>query len=132
MKPKAREKLDQQRLSERLIYKNLRSIFPRANDYISSESEYSDELTELFDFGIFTNKQLRLLLKKHRKAIICIDRSPIDTYHKNMYIEEMGRNQFNDHIRKNYWFAYPALLRLSLELEFGAKYEQYANKRDGI
>ena len=132
MKCNARSELDQTELDEALVYKNLRSLFPKVNDYASSDSGYSEELNELRDFGITKNKQLRLLLKKHRKQIITIDRSPIDIYHQRMYLEEMGAEKFNNHIRKNYWFAYSGLLRIALELEFGDKYEQYANERDGI
>ncbi len=132
MKYCARRVIDQGKLDEALIYKNLRAIFPKVNDYAPSDSGYSEELNELRDFGVTTNKKLRLLLKKHRKSVIAIDKSPIDIYHQKMYAEEMGRNDFNDHMRKNYWFAYPGLLRIVLELEFGNKYEQYANERDGI
>ena len=35
-------------------------------------------------------------------------------------------------MRRNYWFAYPAILRLALELEFGEEYDKYANERDSI
>ena len=132
MKNTARNVIDNRKLSEALVYKNLKSVFPKINDYAPSDSGYTEELIELREFGICTNKQLRLLLKKHRKRVISIDRSRIDLYHQRMYAEEMGKKEFNDHIRRNYWFAYPALLRVTLELEFGERYEQYSNNRDGI
>ena len=132
MNHSARSEIDQKELDEALVYKNLRCLFPKVNDYAPSDSGYSEELGELRDFGINTNKQLRLLLKKHRKQIITIDRSPIDAYHQKMYAEEMGAEKFNDHMRKQYWFAYPGFLRIALELEFGEKYELYANERDSI
>ncbi len=132
MKHSARFEIDQKELDEALVYKNLRCLFPKVNDYAASDSGYSEELGELRYFGINTNKQLRLLLKKHRQQIITIDRSPIDAYHQKMYAEEMGAKNFNDHMRRQYWFAYPAFLRIALELEFGEKYELYANERDGI
>jgi hypothetical protein len=132
MKKHSRKTIDQKTLDEALVYKNLRSLLPKVNDYAKSESNYTEELNELFDFNIKTNKDLRLLLKKHRKQLIMIDRSPMDTYHKNMYRQEMGSEIFNDHMRRNYWFAYPALLRIAMELEFGKTYEDYANKRDHI
>lgn len=129
---RARQKLGDTPLNEELVYKALKGLFPRVNDYSASETNYSEELKELRDFSINTNKQLRLLLKKHRKQIIEIDRSPIDSYHQKMYREEMGCAEFNDHMRRSYWFEFPALLRLALELEFGERYEKYANERDGI
>jgi len=113
MKCSARFELDQTELNEALVYKNLRSLFPKVNDYASSDSGYSEELNELRDFGITKNKQLRLLLKKHRKQIITIDRSPIDMYHQRMYTEEMGADKLNDHMRRNKRFAYPGLLRIT-------------------
>lgn len=132
MNIRARSVIDQKELDEALVYKNLRSLFPRVNDYAPSESGYTEELKELFDFGIKTNKQLRLLLKKHRKQIISIDHSPIDAFHQKLYADEMGAKKFNDHMRRQYWFAYSGFLRIALELEFGEKYELYANERDGI
>jgi hypothetical protein len=35
-------------------------------------------------------------------------------------------------VEHGYWFAYPALLRIALELEFGETYQAYANARDDI
>ena len=40
-------------------------------------------------FAITKIGQLQILLKKHRKTILEIDRSPIDSYHQKMYREEM-------------------------------------------
>ena len=130
MKQKARSKLDERDLDEKLVYRNLRSIFPKVNDY--GNPDYKEELNELRLFGIKTNKQLRLLLKKHRKQILAIDKSPMDSKLAAFYKQELGKEEFREHIRKNYWFAYPGLLRLALELEFGDEYEKFANERDGI
>jgi len=130
MKQKARSKLDERDLDEKLVYRNLRSIFPKVNDY--GNPDYKEELIELRLFGIKTNKQLRLLLKKHRKQILAIDKSPMDSKLAAFYEQELGKEEFREHIRKNYWFAYPGLLRLALELEFGDEYEKFANERDGI
>ncbi|MFZ6798435.1 hypothetical protein [Undibacterium sp. Di24W] len=128
----ARQKIDNQVLSEALVYKGLSKIFPQVNDYWKSEAGYTEELGELRTFGIHTVKDLRILLKRHRRKILEIDRSPIDLYHQKMYAEEMGATVFNDFMRKRYWFAYPGLLRLALELEFKDKYEEFANVRDHI
>jgi hypothetical protein len=132
MKNRARRKVEEQRLDEELLYKGLKKLFPKVNDYFPSETGYTEELTELNHFGIHTVKDLRLLVKKHRRRILEIDRSPIDGYHKKMYREELGAEAFNDFMKKRYWFAFPALLRLALELEFGKEYEEFASARDGI
>ncbi len=44
------------------------------------------------------------------------------------YIEEFVAKR----LREGFWFSYPALLRIALELEYGKSYEEYADKRDGI
>lgn len=129
MRVNARRLVDDRKLDEDLLYKNLRAVLPRLNDYAKSETGYQEELQELHDFGVCSNKQLRLLLKKHRRKLISIDKSPMDIAHRRMYKEEM-REMFDYLARRNIWFAYPALLRIALELEFGSKYEDYAVKRD--
>nr|WP_298118390.1 hypothetical protein [uncultured Pseudomonas sp.] len=85
-------------------------------------SEYS---AEIINYGI-------AMLNKHRKKVLEIDRSPMDQWHQRMYSSEMGAEKFNDFIRRQYWFAYPGLLRLALELEFGEAYEAFADARDGV
>lgn len=132
MKQRARKTIDQKTLDENLVYKNLKSLLPKINDYSKDEKDYTEILGELFEFKIKTNKDFRLLLKKHRKQLMMIDRSSMDAYHQNMYREEMGADVFNERMRRNYWFAYPALMRIAMKLEFGKEYEIYANKRDQI
>ncbi|MFA6517958.1 MAG: hypothetical protein WCU83_12570 [Bacteroidia bacterium] len=103
---------------------------PKQNDF--HESNYSEELKELMDFGINTKKSLLDLISKHRDAVLEIDASEMDDFHINHYISEYGKEYMEDRLKNKFWFAYPALLRIILSLEFGDKYEKYANKRDGI
>ena len=132
MKISARQQIDRKELTPLLVHKALTAAFPKKNDYSPSETGYAEELSELFHFGIVSVKDLRVLLKKHRKKVLEIDRSPMDQVHQRMYSKEMGAAKFNDFVRRQYWFAYPGLLRLALELEFGEAYESFANVRDGI
>lgn len=132
MKISARQQIDRKKLTPQLVHKALSSAFPKKNDYFPSESGYEEELSELIHFGVLCVKDLRILLNKHRKKILEIDRSPMDKAHQKMYANEMGIEKFNDFIRRQYWFAYPGLLRLALELEFGEAYESFSNVRDGI
>lgn len=132
MKPSARQLVDRQRLDEALLYKALRAFFPRKNDYYQSETGYKEELEELIFFGIVTVKDLRILLKRHRRRVMEIDKSPMNKWHQEFYRRELGADAFNDFMRRQYWFAYPGLLRLVLELEFGERYEEYSDVRDGI
>ncbi len=132
MKTSARQRIYCQQLTPQLVHKSLRATFPKKNDYAPSETGYTEELSELVHFGILCVKDLRLLLNKHRKKVLEIDRSPMDQWHQHMYSSEMGAEKFNDFIRRQYWFAYPGLLRLALELEFGEAYEAFADARDGV
>lgn len=132
MKISARQKIDRKELTPLLVHKALTAAFPKKNDYSPSETGYGEELSELIHFGIVSVKDLRVLLQKHRKRILEIDRSPMDQVHQRMYAKEMGAAKFNDFVRRQYWFAYPGLLRLALELEFGEAYESFANVRDGV
>ena len=128
----ARQRVDRQKLTPELLFKALRTTFPKKNDFAPSETGYQEELSELIHFGVISVKDLRTLLNKHRKEILKIDRSPMDQGHQRMYAEELGKEKFNDFVRRQYWFAYPALLRIALDLEFGNEYEVFANARDGV
>ncbi|WP_339409624.1 hypothetical protein [Pseudomonas sp. EA_35y_Pfl2_R5] len=132
MKISARQRIDRKELTPELVHKALRAAFPKKNDFSPSETRYEEELSELIHFGVLCVRDLRGLLNKHRKRILEIDRSPMDQVHQRMYAKEMGIEKFNDFLRRQYWFAYPGLLRLALELEFGDAYEAFANARDGI
>ena len=132
MKTSARQRIDRRELTPQLVHKALSAAFPKKNDYSPSETSYEEELSELIHFGIVSAKDLRILLKRHRKKVLEIDRSPMDQVHQRMYAKEMGAKKFNDFVRRQYWFSYPGLLRLALELEFGEAYESFANVRDGI
>ena len=49
-----------------------------------------------------------------------------------MFIEDYGLDYIHKREEIGYWFSYPALLRITLELEFGEEYERYSNIRDNI
>jgi hypothetical protein len=49
-----------------------------------------------------------------------------------MHTEESGEEFVARRMREGFWFSYPALLRIALELEFGKAYEEHAEKRDRI
>ena len=132
MKISARQRIDRKELTPELVHKALCAAFPKKNDFSPSETRYEEELSELIHFGVLCVRDLRDLLNKHRKRILKIDRSPMDQVHQRMYAKEMGIEKFNDFLRRQYWFAYPGLLHLALELEFGDAYEAFANAPDCI
>ncbi|MGV0923008.1 hypothetical protein [Empedobacter tilapiae] len=117
-------------LTSEELYKVLKDIFPAQNDFY--EIDYKEELEELFLFGINTKFLLEDLLKRHFEEIMTIDSEELDEFHIKSYISEFGEDYVLDKVKNKYWFAFSALLRIGLELEFEEKYINYANKRDGI
>jgi len=117
-------------LSPTVVHKSLRRFFPAKNDDYACG--YEEELKELNDFGITTEEQLADLLRKRAEEVMEIDRSPMSEAEIQMH-SEGGRAEFvANRLRQGFWFSYPALLRIVLELEFGESYENYSRKRDGI
>jgi len=112
------------------VYEALKRFFPAKND--DFQSDYVEEFAELHDFHIDSEEQLSELLRRRVGQVMEIDRSPMDEYMVRYYAHEFGTESVARRLREGYWFSYPALLRVALELEFGEAYRQYANKRDGI
>lgn len=117
-------------LTTKEIYDVLCQTLPQQNDFASCD--YAEELQELLDFGV-TNKLIFWdLVVKHRQELLSIDEDPLDDFHIQHYKSEYGEEYIDNRIKNKFWFAYPALIRITLELEFGEKYRAYANKRDNI
>jgi len=112
------------------IYDVLRQTLPQQNDFASCD--YTDELQELLDFGVTSKLKFLDLIVKHREEVLSIDEAPLDDFHIHHYKSEYGEEYMADRIKNKFWFAYPALIRITLELEFGEKYKSYANNRDNI
>ena len=103
---------------------------PEQNDFF--KTDYAEELQELLDFGINNYTILSNLIVKHRIEVLRIDESELDEFHIKYYSEEFGKSYVEKRVKNKFWFAYPALLRIIMELEFGEKYKLYADKRDGV
>ncbi len=117
-------------LTPSLAHEVLKRFFPAQND--NFECDYHEELRELNDFGIGTEEQLVALLQKRAEQVMEIDRSPMSDFDIRASIEDEGEDAVQKRLRAGFWFSFPALLRITLELEFGKAYEEYANKRDGV
>jgi hypothetical protein len=115
-------------LTPKAVHEALKQCFPAKNDFF--ECNYTEELKELNDFGITSMEQMLDLLRKRADEVMSIDRSPMDAYNIKLWSEELGKEIVERRIREGYWFAYPGLLRIALELEFGKAYEEYAARRD--
>ena len=117
-------------LTPKLVHEVLKRFFPAKNDNV--ECSYVEELRELNDFGIETEDQLVGLLQKKEYEVMEIDRSPMTKFDIRMHSEYDGAESVAKRLREGFWFSYPGLLRIALELEYGKDYEEYADKRDGI
>lgn len=115
-------------LNEIDIYQVLSDLLPKQNDFYVCD--YHEELDELLYFGISKKEDLVKIISKHRDKILEIDRSEIDDFHVKLYSEEYGKEYIEERLENKYWFAYPALLRIALELEFGEKYRKFSEERD--
>lgn len=112
------------------VYEVLKQTLPEQNDFFVTN--YEEETQELLDFGISSRIQLLDLISKHKDTALSIDKEPLDNFHVQAYSKEYGKGYVNERVEKEFWFAYPALLRIILELEFGDSYRTYSDKRDGI
>jgi len=117
-------------LTTKDIYDVLRQTLPHQNDFVSCD--YAEELQELLDFGVTSKLMFLDLIVKRRQEVLAIDEDPLDDFHVQHYKSEYGEEYVDERIKNKFWFAYPALIRITLELEFGEKYKSYANKRDNI
>lgn len=126
-----RKVIDQEEFDLAYLHKTMRNLFPKKND-CSSLTELEELVGELKKFSITTKRQVRLFLKKHRRQLLDIDKEPLDAYHQKFYRDDLGDEEYLDAIRRQYWFCYPGFVRNAMEIEFGDKYEQFSNERDGI
>src|SRR5437867_2619225 len=112
------------------VHRTLKRFFPAKND--DFESDYAEEFAELHDFGITTEEQLLDVLQRRAAEVMEIDRSPMDDEQIALCSDDLGKEFVTHRLREGFWFSYPALLRIALELEFGDAYQEYANRRDKI
>lgn len=92
------------------------SLFRRRHDY--GDFDLSEVVAELDQLGISTLKQLRLLLKKHRRSILNEERRPM-TRAETVYLLSQFDSRGIDSHTNTAWFAIPGLVREALEKEFG-------------
>jgi hypothetical protein len=106
-------------LTPELVRKVMRGIFSSRNDYVDDMKLFQDLLPDLQRFGIGNRGELKRLMTKHRKALLRDDRSPLLQWQQRHFSEMFGAPFVRDAVRRQYWFAYPALVRNALESEFG-------------
>lgn len=113
----ARRKVSAKPLSGELIHQAMCRIFPKKNDY--GTASFEELVPELARFGITTLGSFRSLMTRHRRALLRTDREPLFPAERKMFAEEYGEEFIRDTERRQYWFAYPALVRTAAEMEFG-------------
>ena len=102
----------------------MRNLFPKRNDYGSAS--FDELVPELARFDVRTVGEFERLMKRHRRQLLIIDQSPMDPWHLEFYAREFGAD-VKDAVRRQYWFAYPALVRTAAELEWGKAAEVMDN-----
>ena len=110
-------------LTPALLQSLMRKIFPKKNDY--GKASFEELLPELARFNIKTRGQFVALMTHYRKRLLRLDSEPLDAWHERYYRSELGDQFVSDALRRQYWFAYPALIRIALELKFGDKAVTY-------
>lgn len=102
----------------------MRGLFPKRNDYVTDTALFEELLPELHAVGIHTSGDLRRLMARHRRALLVDDRHRLTQREQRLYAEMFGSDFVQDAVRRQYWFAYPALVRNALELEFSEAAER--------
>lgn len=116
-RPGARRIRLQEALDGALIHRVMARLFPRRNDY--GHASFDALVPELARFGITNRGSLLRMLKRHRKALLRIDRQRLSPEEQRFLGREFGQDFIKDAVRRQYFFALPALVRTAVELEFG-------------
>ncbi len=105
-----------------------KALLPRRNDY--SALSWDELLSEVARFGITTRGEFTRLLKRHRRALIAIDRKPPSPGDVAFFKQQYGDTYVRDRLRRQYWFAFQGLVRVAMELEFGEAAEVWETSPD--
>ncbi len=115
--PSGRTRANSLPLSGVRIHKTMAGVFPKRNDY--GTASFEELVPELARFGITTVGRFRRLMVRHRKALLRVDRDRLAPWEERFFAEDFGEQFVKDAVRRQYWFAYPALVRIAAEMEFG-------------
>lgn len=119
----ARRRVQNQPLTGELIHRIMGRLFPKRNDYGSAGPEgaamFAELVPELARFGITTRGKFQALMTHYRRKLLRVDRDPFSPWERRMFAEERGEAVMRDAERRQYWFAYPALVRIAAQMRFG-------------
>jgi hypothetical protein len=113
----ARQLIYARPLTGEAIHRVMSRVFPKKNDY--GDASFDELVQELARFGIVSVGEFKRLMTKHRRALLQLDRSRLLAWERQDATKEYGRTFVTDAMRRQYWFAYPALVRNAVEFEFG-------------
>ena len=125
-RPHAREIVNGRPLTGPLIYSQMKRLFPRRNDF--GCGSFEELVPELARFGIDTIGKFRQLMTRLRRQLLRMDSEPLCPPEERMWSEDLGRELVRDKLRRQYWFAYPGLVRIAAEMEFGPEAEVCADE----
>lgn len=114
-------------LSAERIHHHMSRLFPKRNDY--GDAPFADLVPELARFGIATSGDFIKLMKHYRRALLTLDRERLSPWEQQHFAESFGTAFVKDAVRRNYWFAYPALVRIAMEMEFGEAAAVYETEK---
>jgi hypothetical protein len=100
-----------------LIHKTMSNLFPRRNDY--GDGSFEELVTELGALGITCVGDFKRLMTHHRRTLLSADRAPLSQFERQLAINDYGADFVSDATRRQYWFAYPGLVRTAVEMHFG-------------
>ena len=111
----ARDRRDDRPLDGDAIRNAMRRLFPKRNDY--GTASFEELPSELAAIGVRTNKQFRLLMKRHRKGLLAEERQWLCAAEVRFVRAELAGRV--DPFRQQSWFALPALVRTAIEKSQG-------------
>lgn len=115
--PTARARADLAPLTVATIRKVVLSMYHRRHDY-GTDADIAELLPELTAFNITTVKQLRLLMKRHRRALLREERQKMPRAQTLDMRAEGGWRGLDVHANTS-WYAIGGLVRISMEHAFG-------------
>lgn len=113
----ARQAMYARPLTGETIHRAMSRLFPKRNDY--GDASFDELVPELARFGIVSFGQFKMLMTRHRRALLRLDRSRLSKVELRHAVAEYGEPFVSDAVRRQYWFAYPALVRTAAEFQFG-------------
>lgn len=113
----ARARADQAPLTVDSIRKVVLSMYHRRHDYWT-DADIAELPPDLAAFNITTVKQLRLLMKRHRRALLQEERARMPRAQTLGLLAEYNSRGIDVHANTSF-YAIGGLVRVSMELEFG-------------